>query len=117
MNIQAGKTYEAKNGEHFYIEFISKSKALDPVIGYRIKDKELCKWQTDGTFIVYNTTEYDLIREVKTSMTIIRWVNFYPDGTSYNHASKSLADAYEGKDRIACKEITFTYYEGEGNEN
>ena len=115
MKIEAGKKYEAKNGEHYYIEFISKSKELHPVIGYGIKDKELFKWQTDGTFIAYNPTEYDLLREV--SMTIIRWVNFYSDGTSHNHASKSLADAYEGKDRIACKEITFTYYEGEGNEN
>jgi len=114
MNIEAGKTYEAKNGEHFFIEFISKSKALYPVIGYRIEDKVQLKWETDGTFIIYDTSEYDLIREAKTSMTIIRWVNFYADGTSHNHTSKSLADAYAGKDRIACKEITFTYYEGEG---
>jgi hypothetical protein len=58
----------------------------------------------------------DLIpKPVKHTRTV--WLNIYDAGDQYTHKTKKDCDRY-GKlaGRIACKEITFDYYEGEGLE-
>lgn len=44
------------------------------------------------------------------------WINFYPGPYGYVFNSKKIADECAGSDRIACKEVTIEFTEGEGLE-
>jgi hypothetical protein len=44
------------------------------------------------------------------------WINFYPGPYGYVFNSKQFADECAGGDRIACKEVTIEFTEGEGLE-
>jgi hypothetical protein len=55
----------------------------------------------------------DLIpKPVKHTRTV--WVNCYGVQAPYSHPTRDDADRLQSVGRIACKEITFDFYEGEG---
>ena len=117
--ITMDKQYKTRDGQVVQVLHILNHGPF-PVIGIRTpKDQKeiLSMWTIDGSF--WNNqigqSEKDLI-EVKKEHTRTMWLNIYPSYMSVLHPSKEIAKKHSQytNDLIACKEITFTYTEGEG---
>lgn len=117
--ISMDKQYKTRDGQTIKILHILNHGPF-PVIGIRKTEdhkETLSMWTINGSF--WNThvgeSKTDLV-EVKKEHTKIGWINIYKNGSDGIYTSKFGADTNESihQKRIACKEITFTYTEGEG---
>lgn len=81
-------------------------------IAAEIDDRYLFHFGADGRMIPHCDSEHDLIN-IPTKHTREFWVNLYPDSAVF-HALKATADQCAFDRRLACKQITIEFEEGEG---
>lgn len=87
-----------------------------PVVGLIAGNDYPSAWTSCGHFYHHGGESIaDLIPKPVTH-AFRRWFNFWPDGSGVSYTTREDADRY-GPGRIACKEVEFTYVEGEGLES
>ncbi len=109
--IDLKKKYKTRGGTEVTL-VSTEGRAPYPVLGYVGTEILTTCWTKYGKISV-SVSELDLV-EVKEVKTTTGWMNFYPDGRHAVHLTKEEADECAGGHRLACKEVTLTYVEGEG---
>ena len=108
--IDIKKKYKTRNG-HEVTLVTTEGRGPYPVIGYIGMGVLSTCWNKAGK--APWSSDLDLV-EVKEVKTATGWVNVYSDGRHAAHPTKEEADDYAEEHRLACKEVTFEYTEGEG---
>jgi hypothetical protein len=117
--IRMDKEYVTRDGRAVRVLCVDARRKSYPVCALVREEPmdSLLSYTSTGRFYSDKDSEHDLIpKPVKHTRTV--WVNVYPDGANsgFFADSKKRADDLAGHSphRIACKEITFEFEEGEG---
>jgi hypothetical protein len=110
------KEYVTRDGRAVRVLCVDARRKSDPVCALVREEPNdaLFSYTSTGRFYSDKDSEHDLIpKPVKHTRTV--WMNVYgDDGRTSTYSEKALADCYGGHARIACKEVTFEFEEGEG---
>lgn len=79
--------------------------------------EEAHHFQADGRACRHDQSPLDLLNIPPKKQTLTRWINIYPGGdTGKLYHTKAAADLKQSghRNRVACKQLTIEYTEGEG---
>jgi hypothetical protein len=114
--IRMDKEYVTRDGRAVRVLCVDAKRTVYPVAALcqDAGGEALLSYTATGAYYPKEESALDLIpKPVKHTRTV--WVNVYDKDDAYCHKTKQEAD-YQGRfsGRIACKEITFEFEEGEG---
>jgi hypothetical protein len=110
--IRMDKEYVTRDGRAVRVLCVDRKDDGYPVVALVGDEQRMAAFTAHG---LYGGTggSSDLIpKPVKHTRTV--WLNIYHRDIGSYYGKKFMADIGESKDRIACKEITFEFEEGEG---
>jgi hypothetical protein len=105
------------NGDDAFIDAINEEQEHFRYTGRMMGQNGLIPvgWHTDGR-LMWATTDHpkNLAPPPKKKVRLRAAFNVYPGGAFYSHKNREDADACQGANRIAYKEIDIEVEEGEG---